>query len=137
MFLRFMWGKMSGVILLASLVPTWGGSAGNSISYNRDIRPIFSENCFSCHGTDSASRKAGLRLDRFDSVTNVLDDNAVAIVPGKPDDSELVRRIFATDGDQMPPKKVEKVLTPAQKECLKNGSLRARCMNRIGRLFRR
>src|SRR5271154_123784 len=104
MRLRFTWEKISSVMLLASLLFASGKPAADSVSYNRDIRPIFSENCFSCHGTDSASRKAGLRLDRFDSVTNVLDDNAVAIVPGKPDQSELVRRIYATDGDQMPPK---------------------------------
>ncbi len=119
MFSIFNWEKISGFILLAFLTVVSGKPAGDSISYNRDIRPIFSENCFSCHGTDSASRKAGLRLDRFDSVTNVLDDNAVAIVPGKPDQSELVRRIFSTDDDQMPPKKVEKILTPAQKDLLK------------------
>ncbi|HEY4417640.1 MAG TPA: DUF1553 domain-containing protein [Verrucomicrobiae bacterium] len=110
---------MGGAVLLAALAVTAGKSVGSQISYNRDIRPIFSENCFSCHGTDSSSRKAGLRLDRFDAVTNVLDDNAIAIVPGKPDQSELVRRIYATDDDQMPPKKVEKNLTPAQKELLK------------------
>ncbi len=119
MRLRFTWEKISGAMLLASLVIAAGKPVAGSISYNRDIRPIFSENCFSCHGTDSASRKAGLRLDRFDSVTNVLDDNTVAIVPGKQDTSELVRRIYATDGDQMPPKKMQKTLTPEQKDLLK------------------
>src|SRR5580704_4898228 len=87
--------------------------------YNRDIRPIFSENCFACHGTDSASRKAGLRLDRADVATNKLEDGNWAIVPGQPDNSELVRRIFATDEDVMPPEKTQKVLTPQQKETLK------------------
>ena len=95
-------------------------SAKNSaIEYNRDIRPILSENCFSCHGTDSASRKAGLRLDQFESVTNKLEDGATTIVPGKPQQSELMRRILATDDDQMPPEKVNKILKPAQKELLK------------------
>ena len=89
------------------------------LSYNRDIRPILSENCFSCHGTDSASRKAGLRLDHFETATNKLEDGAVAIVPGSPEKSELIRRIFAEDDDQMPPEKINKVLKLEQKELLK------------------
>jgi hypothetical protein len=89
------------------------------LSYNRDIRPILSENCFSCHGTDSASRKAGLRMDHFETATNRLDDGAVAIIPGQPDKSEMIRRILATDDDQMPPAKINKVLKPEQKELLK------------------
>ncbi len=94
-------------------------NASRTLSYNRDIRPILSENCFSCHGTDSASRKAGLRLDHFETATNKLDDGAVAIVPGQPDKSEMIRRILATDDDQMPPAKINKVLKPEQKELLK------------------
>ena len=65
--------------------------------------------------TDSASRKAGLRLDHFETATNQLENGTMAIVPGQPSQSELVRRIFATDDDQMPPAKVNKVLQPAQK----------------------
>src|SRR5438105_1761253 len=85
------------------------------LEYNRDIRPILSENCFACHGPDSASRKAKLRLD--------VRDEAVkrgAIVPGQPDKSLLVQRIFAKDSkQQMPPAKSHKTLTTAQKEKLK------------------
>ena len=91
-----------------------------AVGYNRDIRPILAENCFSCHGVDSASRKAGLRLDHFENATNKLESGAVAIVPGQPEKSELVRRINLTDDDQMPPEKIHKTLTPAQKELLKN-----------------
>lgn len=90
-----------------------------TLNYNRDIRPVLSENCFTCHGTDSAARKAGLRLDQFETATNKLEDGAVAIVPGKPAQSELIRRINLTDDDQMPPAKVNKVLSPEQKERLK------------------
>ncbi len=53
--------------------------------YNRDIRPILAENCFACHGPDSASRKANLRLDQRDAAIK-----AEAIVPGKPEKSALV-----------------------------------------------
>jgi hypothetical protein len=103
----------------ALFLPVKGASPAGGIKYNRDIQPILSENCFSCHGTDSAARKAGLRLDRFDTATDALDDGAIAIVPGQPGKSELIRRINVTDDDQMPPAKVNKILLPSQKELLK------------------
>ncbi|MEY4917484.1 MAG: hypothetical protein RL616_1397 [Verrucomicrobiota bacterium] len=109
------------LVLGWALSPGHAATAGESrtLSYNRDIRPILSENCFSCHGTDSASRKAGLRLDHFETATNKLEDGAVAVVPGQPDKSEMIRRILATDDDQMPPEKINKVLKPEQKTLLK------------------
>jgi hypothetical protein len=93
--------------------------SARGLSYNRDIRPILAENCFACHGADSASRKAGLRLDHFENATNQLESGVAAIVPGQPEKSELVRRILATDDDQMPPEKIHKVLKPEQKALLK------------------
>ena len=107
---------------LAWLAWPWLAGAdpiATDLRFNRDIRPILSENCFSCHGTDSATRKAGLRLDQPQSATNKLENGSVAIVPGQPGQSELIRRIFLEDDDQMPPAKVNKVLTPMQKERLK------------------
>jgi hypothetical protein len=105
---------------MLATAPALGAVQKNSgIEYNRDVRPILSENCFACHGTDSAARKAGLRLDQFETATNKLENGSMAIVPGQPKQSELVRRIYATDDDQMPPAKVNKVLKPAQKELLK------------------
>ncbi len=113
-------GKIVPAMLGCLLAVTaFSKPAAGGIEYNRDVRPLLSENCFSCHGTDSASRKAGLRLDHFETATNKLDDGAVAIVPGQPNQSEVVRRIFATDDDQMPPEKVNKILKPEQKELLK------------------
>jgi hypothetical protein len=85
------------------------------LEYNRDIRPILTENCFACHGPDSAARKAHLRIDNLADATE-----AKAIVPGKPEKSELINRIFSTDAKElMPPAKTHKKLTPAQKEMLK------------------
>src|SRR5262245_20648670 len=86
-----------------------------TIEYNRDVRPILAENCFACHGPDSAARKKDLRLDnRVDALA------AGVIVPGKPSESEVVARVFADDPKQlMPPPKSHKKLTPAQKETLK------------------
>jgi hypothetical protein len=86
-------------------------SAGK-ISYNRDIRPVLSDNCFFCHGPDKNKRKGKLRLDvREEAIARE------AFVPGKPDESELIRRIFATGTDDlMPPAESHKSLTPAQKQ---------------------
>jgi hypothetical protein len=87
-----------------------------SLEYNRDVRPILAENCFACHGPDSAARKAKLRLDNRE----VALDRGV-IVPGEPDESDLVARIYAADDDEshMPPLTSHKSLKPAQKEILK------------------
>jgi len=98
-------------------LPALGASA--TIEYNRDIRPILSENCFPCHGTDSAARKAKLRLDNFEDATAKREDSAPAIVAGKPNDSEVIRRVLDQGDDIMPPEKSHKVLTPAQKDLLK------------------
>jgi len=89
--------------------------AQDRLEYNRDIRPILSQNCFACHGPDSASRKARLRLDvREEAVA------ADAIVPGKPMESLLVQRIFEKEPSKlMPPPKVHKKLTEAEKDKLK------------------
>ncbi len=91
-------------------------SAPDKISYNRDIRPILSENCIYCHGPDEKNREADLRLDLRDAAIQ-----AKAIVPGKPEESDLIERIFSDDEDEiMPPPKAHKTLTSAQKDLLKN-----------------
>jgi mono/diheme cytochrome c family protein len=94
-------------------------SGAKTIYYNRDVRPIFSENCFACHGPDSAARKASLRLDRFEDA--VAERKGVAaIIPGQPEKSALVERILATDPDDiMPPPKSHKKLTEQQKDLLR------------------
>ncbi len=99
----------------AAPTPHAGRANASGIEYNRDIRPILAENCFACHGADSAARKAGLRLDQRDPAVEKK-----AIVPGKPDESELVARIVTEDpGEHMPPAKSNKTLKPEQKELLK------------------
>lgn len=85
------------------------------LTYNRDIRPILFDNCFACHGPDSASRKAELRLDKRDAAIE-----SGAFEPGKPDDSEMLRRMLSEDPDeQMPPPSSHKKLTDAQKETIR------------------
>ena len=90
-------------------------AAPAKIEFNRDIRPILSDNCFYCHGPDKTHREAKMRLDvRADALRKD------AFVPGKPDESELVSRIFTADAEElMPPPDSNKKLTPAQRELLK------------------
>ena len=91
------------------------GPLNNKVDYNRDIRPILSDNCFACHGPDARQRKADLRLDIREAV---LAHDKV-LVPGKSSESELIRRLVATDNKLMPPKKSGKSLTPAQIDLLR------------------
>jgi hypothetical protein len=96
------------------LVPSSKAGAADKLEYNRDVRPILAENCFACHGPDSASRKADLRLDRRDDAIK-----AKAIIPGKPDDSQMIDRINSDMTSRvMPSFKSGKKLTDAQKEVL-------------------
>ena len=111
--------------LLLCALATIGGAtttnaiADNKVNFDRDIRPILSDNCFACHGPDAAQVKAKLRVDLRDSVTK-LRDGGVAIVPGKPEKSELVSRIFAKDEFTiMPPPDSHKKLTARQKQLIK------------------
>ena len=100
---------------IASLLP-WNNSLNAAeLEYNRDIRPILADNCFACHGADSAARKGDLRLDLRDAAIDMG-----AITAGKPDDSELIARIFSDDAEAvMPPAETKKKLSAKQKEMLK------------------
>src|SRR5262249_32365651 len=80
-------------------------SPAEPVRFNRDIRPILSDRCFQCHGPDSAKRKAKLRLDTEEGAFADRDGRK-AIVPSSPDQSELFRRITATEeSERMPPAK--------------------------------
>ena len=90
-------------------------AADRHLEYDRDIRPILSNNCFQCHGPDRGQRKAELRLDVRDVALQKK-----AIVPGKPDESKLVERIFAQSSDDvMPPPESNKTLDAQQKAKLR------------------
>jgi hypothetical protein len=87
------------------------------VRFNRDIRPMMSDTCFHCHGFDPKSRKGGLRLDIREEALKAGKSGEIAIVPGKPDQSEIIKRIFSTDAeDVMPEKEAHKTLSAAQKE---------------------
>ena len=93
--------------ILSPLAVALSGAAADPaprLSFNRDIRPILSDNCFACHGPDSGNRQAGLRLDVAELASSELESGTRAIVPGKADASELVARIVSDDPDTvMPP----------------------------------
>jgi hypothetical protein len=90
-----------------------------SIEYDRDIRPIFSDNCYQCHGPDERARKAKLRLDMKESAFRVQEGITV-IKPGKSAESELFRRISTSDTDDlMPPPRSNHKLTPKQIDLIK------------------
>lgn len=115
------WFPFAAVILialpssLAAISPSSPSSSPTEIRYNRDIRPILSENCFQCHGPDAATRKAKLRLDvRTDALA------AGAIAPGAPHQSSVIDRIVTDDeNDLMPPPASLKSLSPDQKDLLR------------------
>jgi mono/diheme cytochrome c family protein len=97
-----------------------GPAARQSVDYNEQVRPILARHCFKCHGPDDKARKAKLRLDKEDSAKQPASSGETPIVPGKPDDSELVRRIFAPEPDgSMPPPAANAPLSAAQREILK------------------
>lgn len=103
-----------GLAPLVGSAPTaWGEE---KIVFNRDIRPILSENCFACHGPDKNQRKADLRLDVPGAAAK-----QGSVVAGKPDESELIVRIESDDPDEMmpPPKLAKAKLTPEQKALLR------------------
>jgi hypothetical protein len=104
-------------ICLAALALPFGAKAKSAtIEFDRDVRPILSDNCFYCHGSDPNHRKAKMRLDTAEGAAAKK-----AFVPGKPEESELIRRIFSKDPDEhMPPPDSNRHLTDEQKEILRD-----------------
>ncbi|MFM8493983.1 MAG: c-type cytochrome domain-containing protein, partial [Planctomycetia bacterium] len=94
---------VSAAITCAAASIALSAGAAERISYNRDIRPILSENCFGCHGPDDHDRKAGLRFDVPQPDTPSTDSGLAAIVQGKPDESEVIARILSDDPDVVMP----------------------------------
>lgn len=114
------WPRLAGAIallLMLGFVPV--RAAGLQVDYDRDVRPILSENCFACHGFDEASRKADLRLDAAETAAADRGGYA-AIVAGDSAASEVWRRVASDDPSEvMPPADSHRALTPEQKAILK------------------
>ncbi len=95
-------------------------SAAEGPDFNREVRPILSQFCFKCHGPDEAKRDGGVRLDLRETAVGKAESGALVIAPGKPDTSELIRRIESHDADVvMPPASANLQLSPAQKQTLR------------------
>ena len=109
------WFTLVGLIITSAVAP-----AADKVVFNRDVRPILSDRCFACHGPDDAKRESGLRLDRAADATAELSSGTRAIVPGKPDESELLARITSTEPDVvMPPPHLGKPVMPAEAAILR------------------
>lgn len=97
-----------------------GATAATAPDFNRDVRPVLAQHCFKCHGMDEGGRKGKLRLDLRASATGKGKSGEIAIVPGKPDASEVIKRIFSTDEDEvMPPPHTKTVMPDAAKAIIK------------------
>jgi len=102
---------------LLCLVPM--GAIFGKVDFNAEVRPVLSNNCFFCHGPDAHERKADLRLDTEEGATRDLGGYA-ALVPGSLEKSEMWARIISPDSDDvMPPPEAHKVMTPKEREIIK------------------
>ncbi len=114
------------VALLAGLVASAPADepepapAARSVRFGRDVRPLLNDKCFQCHGPDESHRKGKLRLDSFDAATAPAATGFPAIVPGDPEESELIRRLTTDDPDErMPPAKHGDPLSAKEVEILR------------------
>lgn len=97
-----------------------GGRWAAAADFLRDVQPILTEHCAQCHGADAKERKSGLRLDQREAALKGGESGTAAIVPGRPDQSEMVRRITSADpGELMPPPDHKRPLSAKQIETLK------------------
>ena len=116
-------GSLPLLVLTVALIAAGASEAleapGDPVRYGRDIRPILSDRCFICHGPDSAKRKADLRLDQFESAT-LRRQGVAPIVPGKPEESELLRRVACLDPDDLmpPPGSNKRAISAEERELL-------------------
>src|SRR3954465_11699327 len=98
------WTRLSIILFASTWSMLWGATPGfgqsqssKVIEFNRDVRPILSDKCFTCHGPDAANRKTKLRFDIESGATGV-------IAPGDPSKSKLYQRISSDDKAlRMPP----------------------------------
>lgn len=106
----------ANVLLAVVANSTWcTGTGGAEIDFNRDIRPILSDNCFLCHGPSQSARKADLRLDDRQAAMD-----SGLLIPGEPDEDQIIARVFTDDPDLiMPPPESNKQLTDSQREMVK------------------
>ena len=110
----------SGFCVFLMLGSSLFATGSEVLNFNRDIRPILSDKCFTCHGIDEDSREAKLRLDTPEGAFRKKRRGKAALVAGKPDESELWLRIISDDEDKMmPPLDSRKTLSNEDKRLIK------------------
>lgn len=108
------------LMFLWAAVTSCGAAQPPAPDFTREVRPLLSRHCFKCHGPDDLTRKSGLRLDVRDAALRPAKSGAIALVPGNPEQSELVKRLFTGDPDEiMPPPATKNPLTDSEKDILK------------------
>lgn len=117
MNLRVLWRTICLAPIFTNIV---AAADPQRVDFDRDIRPILSDNCFLCHGPDEGNRKAALRLDQRNVATKAAESGDIAIVAGKPEVSELIRRVTSGDPDSLmpPPSSKKPPLTKQQAKLL-------------------
>ena len=119
---RLMLSLWLGLLCMVSVPPARGDAprTGRQVDFNEQVRPILARHCFKCHGPDEKARKAKLRLDLGDEAMKPASSGERPIVPGHPDESELVRRIFAEEPEElMPPPEAKLPLSDGDRQVLK------------------
>ena len=89
---RLVGTTVTGIALMTGTCALAG--AGGKLDFNRDIKPLLSDTCFKCHGPDKSAGKAGLRLDLREEALKAPKSGKSPVVPGQPEASGVVRRIF-------------------------------------------
>jgi len=125
MAVRLMAGRLEYVLAAAAMLAVQDGfgvvraqESVAAVSFDREIRPILSDSCFTCHGPDEAQRSSGLRLDQRDGLFSERSGGRV-VSPGNVEASLLLQRILSADPDlQMPPPESQRHLTDGQKQLL-------------------
>lgn len=119
MIFRCKWWLLTSLWFMGVSAETLYADDAAAVRFNRDVLPILADQCFACHGFDSAKREAGLRLDSLSGSSATLESGTRAIVPGDLNASELWKRINSNDPDQvMPPPATGHHLTSEQKQTL-------------------
>lgn len=110
----------TALVAVAMLVAAASPAAEPPPDFAREVRPILASHCFKCHGPDDKARKGGLRLDVPEGALAAGDSGTVALVPGRPDESEVIRRLLTDDPDDlMPPPAVKHPMSAAETEIIR------------------
>ncbi len=111
---------VAGLLLLTGIAFCRRAEGNGPVDFNRDVRPVLTLHCLACHGPDAEQREAGLRLDQRDSALATLESGNRAVIPGDPEASSLIHRLFSDDeSERMPPGDEGPGLSDSEKSVLR------------------